>query len=121
MPIVQGRPNRPKQRGYRADQVGKGRLLWKILQCDPDDLRGQSEDLRHVMAVWDCLAPGGILVAVVSPGWERPENETELLIFRRWFVTVRVHQEELSEDTFTESAPPTQSRLIWAVGEPLVQ
>jgi hypothetical protein len=69
------------------------------------------------MAAWNCLAPGGTLVAVISPGWERPANETELVLFRRWFETVHAHQEELSEDTFTESAPPMQSRLIWAVRE----
>jgi hypothetical protein len=55
---------------------------------------------------------------VISPGWESPANETELLLFRRWFATVRALQEELSEDTFTESAPPMRSRLIWAVKEP---
>ena len=67
------------------------------------------------MAAWDCLAPGGTLVAVVGPGWERPTNETELLLFRRWFTTVHARQEELSEDMFIESAPPLQSSLIWAV------
>jgi hypothetical protein len=81
--------------------------------------RRQNEDLRHVMAAWDCLAPGGTLVAVVSRGWERPANETELLLFRCWFATVQVRHEELSEGTFIESAPPMQSRLIWAVREPL--
>jgi hypothetical protein len=64
------------------------------------------------MAAWDCLAPGGILVAVVSRGWERSTNETELLLFRRWFETVQARQEELSGDNFTESEPPMQSRLI---------
>jgi len=75
-------------------------------------LRDVNDDVRHVMAAWDCLAPGGTLVAVVSPGWERPADETELLLFRRWFATVHAHQEELSEDTFIESAQPMQSRLI---------
>ena len=69
----------------------------------------------------DCLAPGGTLVAVLSTGWECPANETELLLFRRWFATVHARQEELPEDTFTESAPPMQSRLIWAVKERLIQ
>jgi len=67
------------------------------------------------------LASGGTLVAVISPGWERPANETELLLFRRWFETVQARQEELPEDTFTESAPPMQSRLIWAVKKPSTQ
>ena len=103
--------------------VGKGHGYFgtffnTILMTPP---RRQNEDLRHVMAAWDCLAPGGTLVAVVSPGWERPANETELLLFRRWFATVQAHQEELAEDTFTESAPPMQSRLIWAVMPPLIQ
>ena len=93
------------------DHVGKGPgyfgiFLNAILMTPP---RRQNEDLKHAIAAWDCLAPGGTLVAV---GWERPANETELLLFRRWFVTVRVHQEELPEDTFGESAPPIQSRLI---------
>jgi hypothetical protein len=79
--------------------------------------RSQNEDLKHVMAAWDCLAPGGTLVAVISPGWERPADETELLLFRRWFATVQARQEELSEETFVESVPPIQSRLIWAVRE----
>ena len=65
------------------------------------------------------LAPGGTLVAVVSPCWEHTTNEAELLLFRRWLETVHPRQEELSEDTFIESGPPMQSRLIWAVREPL--
>jgi hypothetical protein len=36
-----------------------------ILMTPP---RRQNEVLRHVMSAWDCLAPGGTLVAVVSPG-----------------------------------------------------
>ena len=66
------------------------------------------------------LAPSGTL-ALISPGWEPSTNKTELLLFRRWFETVRARQEELPEDTFTESAPPMQSRLIWPVREPLTQ
>ena len=81
----------------------------------------QNEDLRHVMAAWDCLAPGGTLVAVVIAGWERHANGTELLLFRRWFATVYARQEELSEEAFTETAPTMQSRLIWAVREPVTQ
>jgi hypothetical protein len=61
-------------------------------------LRRQDEDLKHVMAAWDCLVPGGTLAAVVSPGWEHPANETELLLFQRWFATVHGRQEEPSEN-----------------------
>jgi hypothetical protein len=77
--------------------------------------RRQNEDLRHVTTAWDCLAPRGILVAVVSPGWEHPASETELLLFQGWFATVHARQEELPEDAFGESAP-----LIWVVREPLI-
>jgi len=105
------------------DHLGKGSGYFgtffnAILMSPP---RRQNEDLRHVMAAWDCLAPGGTLVAVLSPGWECPANETELLLFRRWFATVHARQEELPEDTFSESAPPMQSSLIWAVKERLIQ
>jgi hypothetical protein len=67
------------------DHVGKGpgyfgTFFNAILMTPP-----RRQDLRHVMAAWDCLAPGGTLVAVVSPGWEDPLNETNLLLFRRWF------------------------------------
>jgi hypothetical protein len=105
------------------DHVGKGSGYFgtffdAILMTPP---RRQNEDLRHVMAAWDCLAPGGTLVAVVSPGWERATKETELLLFRRWFETVHARQEELPEDTFIESGPPMRSRLIWAVRERVTQ
>ena len=103
------------------DHVGKGPgyfgTFFNAILMTP--ARRQNEDLRHVMAALDCFAPGGTLVAVVSPGWEHPANETELLLFRRWFATVQAHQEELSEETFIDSAPPMQSRLIWARKEPL--
>jgi hypothetical protein len=99
------------------DHVAKGPgyfgIFFNAILMTPP--RRQNEDLRHVMAAWDCLAPGGTLVAVISPGWEHPANETELLLFRRWFAAVQARQEELPEDTFTESAPPMRSRLIWAV------
>jgi hypothetical protein len=105
------------------DHMGKGpgyfgTFFNAILMTPP---RRQNEDLKHVMAAWDCLAPGGTLVAVVSPGCERPARETELLLFRRWLATVQARQEELSEDTFVESAQSMRSRLIWAVREPLTQ
>jgi hypothetical protein len=74
-----------------------------------------------VMAAWDCLAPGGTLVAVISPGWEGPANERELLLFGRWFATVQTRQEVLPENTFIEAAPPMQSRLIWAVRQRVTQ
>jgi hypothetical protein len=35
------------------------------------------------------------------------------------FETAHVRQEELPEETFIESAPPMQSRLIWAVRQPV--
>ena len=73
------------------------------------------------MAAWDCLAPGGTLVAVIRQGWEHPANETELLLFRSWFETVHARQEDLPEHDLIASAPPMQSRLIWAVREPLTQ
>jgi hypothetical protein len=105
------------------DQVGQGpgyfRTFFNAILMTPP--RCQNENLRHVMAAWDCLAPGGTLIAVLSPGWEHPTNEMELLPFRRWFATVHARQEELSEDTFTESAPPMRSTLIWAVGERVTQ
>jgi hypothetical protein len=73
------------------DHVGKGpgyfgTFFNAILMTPP---RRQNEDLRHVMAAWDCLAPGGTLVAVVSPGWECSANEPDLVLFRRWFETVQ--------------------------------
>jgi 16S rRNA G1207 methylase RsmC len=51
------------------NHVGKGSGYFgtffnAILMTPP---RRQNEDLRHVMAAWDCLAPGGTLVAVLSP------------------------------------------------------
>ena len=58
--------------------------------------------------------------AVVRPGWGCPANETELLLFRRSFAAVRARQEELPEDTFTESAPPMQSS-IWSVRKRVTQ
>jgi hypothetical protein len=101
------------------DHVGKGPgyfgTFFNAILRTP--ARRQNEDLRHVVAAWDCLAPGGTLVAVLSSGWECPGNETELLLFQRWFATVHARQEELSEDTFIESAPPMQFRLVWTVGQ----
>ena len=73
------------------------------------------------MAAWDCLAPSGILVALVSPGWERPANEAELVLFRRWFCDSSGAAEERSEDTFIESTPAMQSSVIWVVNEPLTR
>jgi hypothetical protein len=89
----------------RVDQ----KTFFNVILMTPPRL--QNEDFRHVPAAWDCLAPGCTLVAVVSPGWELPANEKELLLFRPWFETVHARQEELSEDTFAESAPPMRSRL----------
>jgi hypothetical protein len=116
--------NRPNQSGPSGDDaalsrrrnVGLGTFFNAILMTPP---RRQNDDLRHVMAAWDCLALGGTLVAVISPGWERPANETDVRPFRRWFAAVQAPQEELPKDTFIESAPPMQSRLISAVREPL--
>ena len=54
------------------DPVNFGTFFNAILMTPP---RRQNVDVRHVMAAWDCLARGGTLVAVVTPGWEHPANE----------------------------------------------
>jgi len=52
------------------DHVGKGRgyfgtLFDPILMTPP---RRRNEDLKHVMAAWDCLAPGGHTGSRDKPG-----------------------------------------------------
>ena len=43
--------------------------------------RRQNEGLKYVMAARDCLAPGGTLVAVVSPDCERPASGDRIAVY----------------------------------------
>ena len=93
-----------------------GTFFNAILMAPP---RRQNDDLRHVMAAWDCLAPAGTLVAVVSPGWECPANEAELLLFRaglRRFTRVRKTSRKIPS-----ANPRRRFGRGWAVREPRAQ
>ena len=65
----------------------------------------------RAMAASDCLALGGLLVAVISHGGKRTTNETELLLFRRWFETVHAVKKSCRKKPSSNAHP----KLVVAV------
>ena len=102
-----GRAITPLQRDLRVETLLHGhRELARAKGVHPGSARSRGANGRQGLFLTAHLA----IAQPSSPQGNLP---------RRWFATVHARQEELSEDTFNETAPPMQSRLIWAVKDPL--
>jgi DNA polymerase III sliding clamp (beta) subunit (PCNA family) len=60
------------------------------------------QDIDHVLHAWECLNPGGRIVAIMSIApFFREEQKAES--FRQWLKSIDAYSEKLPEDAFTKS------------------
>lgn len=62
----------------------------------------KNQDIKHVNAMWNCLAPGGRIVTLISPHYQYSENNMESR-FRNWIQDVRANVIPLAPGEFKES------------------
>lgn len=69
------------------------------------------QDIDHVLKAYNCLAPGGRLVSIMSPG---PffRDTAKARDFREWFEALGGEREDLPEGTFKESGTGVASCLV---------
>ncbi len=71
----------------------------------------QGQDIDHVRHAFECLAPGGTLVSVMSEGTFF-RNDCKATAFRNWAEQVDAHIEQLLPKSFKASGTNVNARLI---------
>lgn len=71
----------------------------------------KQQDVAHVRHAYSMLEPGGILVAVMAPGWQYRVDRTSQA-FRDWTADVQAEVEELPEGSFTASGTNVRSLVV---------
>lgn len=80
-----------------------------VIVANPPFRLGQ--DVKHVMAMWDVLRPGGRLVAITSPGWMY-RSDTLHTNFRQFLWSKMADCERLPEGTFKGAGTNVSTMLI---------
>jgi hypothetical protein len=69
------------------------------------------QDIDHVRHAFDCLAPGGMMVAVMSEGAFFREDHRSCE-FREWLTALGGYSERLPQGSFKESGTGVNARLV---------
>jgi protein-L-isoaspartate O-methyltransferase len=69
------------------------------------------QDLAHVRKAYSLLAPGGILVTIMSPSFEY-RSDAKSTDFRAWLESVKGYWEKLPEGSFKASGTGVSTRLL---------
>lgn len=85
-------------------EVGFDRII-----MNPPFSKGQ--DIKHVMRAWERLKPGGVLVAIMSPGWTFNQNR-QSTEFRAFLESVGGETEEVPEGTFKDSGTMIRTMIV---------
>ena len=68
-------------------------------------------DLEHIIKMYNCLKPGGILVSLTSPYWVA-NNEMHQVEFRTWLSSKNHTLEILPENTFIERGKSVLTAIV---------
>lgn len=85
-----------------------GQMFDKIIM-NPPFSKGQ--DIKHVRRAWDRLKPGGVLVAIMSPGWTFNENSRSTE-FREFVAAQNGETHEVEAGTFKESGTMIRTVIV---------
>lgn len=88
-----------------SDQRG----AYKRIVMNPPFTKGQ--DVDHVRQAYEWLRPGGILVAIMSPGFIF-RNDSKYATFRAWGESLNFIVEELPEGAFKDSGTNVNTVVV---------
>ena len=71
----------------------------------------RQQDIAHVRMAYSLLAPGGVLVTIMSPSFEF-RNDRKSTEFRAWLETINATWENLPEGSFKASGTGVSTRLL---------
>ncbi len=69
------------------------------------------QDIDHVLKAYECLAIGGRLVSVMSPG-PFSHCQKKAVAFREWFDSLGGEVVDLPQDSFADSGTGVNSKLL---------
>jgi len=98
-----------------AKEVKRGNIKAEFSHIIMNPPFSKQREIEHIMAAYELLAPGGILVSVVSnsPFWR---SDTKSLIFRNWLNSEDAFEFEeeidLPEGAFKESGTMIPTKII---------
>lgn len=84
------------------------KLFHKIIANPPFS---NNQDIKHILHMWETLAPGGTIVAISSRHWEFSTKEQETN-FRNFLRSYDAKIKALPANTFKESGTSIQTNLI---------
>lgn len=91
---------------------GKIRNTWTHIIMNPPFSKQQ--DVAHILAAWDILQPGGVLVSVCSPSpFFRTDKKS--VGFRAWLEETGAEIVDVPEGSFKSSGTMIRTKLIKAV------
>lgn len=71
------------------------------------------DDILHIFAAWDCLKPGGRLVAICADNKDYRQDRKHRE-FAHWLLQIGADHEVLPAGAFKESGTDVATRMIWA-------
>ena len=87
---------------------GDGSLYDKVIANPPFS---GNQDVRHVMAMYVRLAPGGTLAAITSPHWEFSQ-ERECEDFRRWLAEREAEVHDVEAGAFKAEGTTVRTKAV---------
>lgn len=85
---------------------------WDIIVANPPFSKNQ--DIDHVRIMYEHLAPGGELSAIVSNHWKL-SDERNCRDFRQWLQDVKAEVQDLDRGEFKESGTDVATSIIYLV------
>lgn len=83
-------------------------LFHKIIANPPFS---NNQDIKHILHMWETLAPGGTIITISSRHWEFSNNKQELT-FKAFLKANNATVEQLPANTFKESGTAIETNLI---------
>lgn len=85
-----------------------------VVMNPPFNTEGHPQaDIEHVLHAWDCLKPGGVLAAIMSPGWKSRNNSLSVQ-FQNFCEETDADLIVVPAGTFKQSGTDIQTVIIIA-------
>ena len=71
----------------------------------------KNQDIIHIAKMYQCLKPGGSIVALASPSWTFGSQKIQI-DFRNWLLELKASTMEVDEGTFKDSGTTIRTIMI---------